>query len=594
MKKTLIILAVLLLCSGMAHAADELGYFGIILNGGVAFSDTAGNPVYITISARDTEGDLMDGGHPSPYGGSVILAASVGEVYIESTGNSTTSAFTNGMWTGIIQMRGAADPVTLTATDDITNAPLPVTGTTSLGTMLPGAYNPPSSGKILILSEGMVFAPGTTTGYTGSPDPRTINVPFDITVYACDDWYNPVTANLPTIGFETSALAADASPDPINMAADGTGNTVVTVNITSPDVSGTYSLIERDQAVSSEYGFLNIQFGTLNEYYMWAEFDPENPSAGDIIYAGEFITTTVKVSHTDYGNTINGFGESVRIYAADASGNTTGVYPLLPVAQPQAALVNGAKDFIFSYTKSGQMRIKPRPLGATPMDSIHNSGILTVYPLPASSCEAGSDDTRLSRGETTTVYANVRDPYGNPVSGTAVTFSVSGGSGTFTGNTTNVTAQALPDAGYDNAVASVVYTAPSANLENVIKVSVPGAADQYVTVASILTMNFENWPNPFNPGIESTKIHYFLDEDSSIEMKIYSMFGNLVWSKNITPGEIGAGGELHGVGGAGNTVTWNGRTKDGHIAGAGLYVVKMVVTNSAGTNTFTRKIAVVK
>jgi hypothetical protein len=135
------------------------------------------------------------------------------------------------------------------------------------------------------------------------------------------------------------------------------------------------------------------------------------------------------------------------------------------------------------------------------------------------------------------------------------------------------------------------------NMENVVSILIPGitttAAGQDITIISQLTDKFENWPNPFVAGRETTMINYSLPEDSDVRMRLYSAFGKLVWSKNISKGELGSSGEQHGKRG-GNTVIWNGVGDRGFTLGAGVYILKMTIKNSTGTSTQTRNIAITK
>jgi hypothetical protein len=203
-----------------------------------------------------------------------------------------------------------------------------------------------------------------------------------------------------------------------------------------------------------------------------------------------------------------------------------------------------------------------------------------------------SASDRLKRGQTTALSVRPYDIFGNPVTGTAVSVDIIGGTknGYLGGNAAAYHADIMTN-GFGEA--TLAYTAPSGNFANVIYASVaPIAVSQYVTILSELTDKFENWPNPFMAGKETTKINYSLAEDSSVKLRLYSSFGRLVWSKDIVAGEV-ADNENHGVKG-GNTVIWDGKGDKGYYAGAGVYILKMTVTNSAGTYTQTRKIAVIK
>jgi hypothetical protein len=108
---------------------------------------------------------------------------------------------------------------------------------------------------------------------------------------------------------------------------------------------------------------------------------------------------------------------------------------------------------------------------------------------------------------------------------------------------------------------------------------------------SIMSERFEeyvhNYPNPFRAGSETTKISYYLTEDSDVTIDIYDLLGSLVWSKIIRAGEPG------GTGTAEKTwweVEWNGRNGRGELVRNGVYLCKV----NAGSRSAMFKIAVAK
>ncbi len=103
----------------------------------------------------------------------------------------------------------------------------------------------------------------------------------------------------------------------------------------------------------------------------------------------------------------------------------------------------------------------------------------------------------------------------------------------------------------------------------------------------ILSNNFEeyahNYPNPFRAGEQSTRIAYFLDQDSNVDLKIYSLTGKLVFEASF------ASGDPEGAAGA-REILWDGRNAMGDVVRNGLYVCKL----TAGSQSATFRIAVAK
>ncbi len=97
-----------------------------------------------------------------------------------------------------------------------------------------------------------------------------------------------------------------------------------------------------------------------------------------------------------------------------------------------------------------------------------------------------------------------------------------------------------------------------------------------------------NYPNPFNPVVETTRLEYLLTEDADVKIEIFNLFGELVWVKDITRGDAG------GKAGVNNNVLWDGTNKNGERVGNGGYICRLTAAGAAATVKLTRKIAVIK
>ncbi|HEX9973123.1 MAG TPA: hypothetical protein VGD14_13715 [bacterium] len=98
---------------------------------------------------------------------------------------------------------------------------------------------------------------------------------------------------------------------------------------------------------------------------------------------------------------------------------------------------------------------------------------------------------------------------------------------------------------------------------------------------------FCNYPNPFgNPERPTTTIPYYLKEDTDVEIKIYTLIGELVWSRSYKADEPqGRKGPHEG------DVTWDARNDQGYRILNGVYII--YIKTGTGENAMT-KAAVIK
>ena len=147
----------------------------------------AGVPVNVRIRATDQAGNTVSG-----YGGQALIIPNTGpgSVIPESI------VFTNGVWQGAMTFKGAGGAVAFTVSDF--SSP-PHTGMSNNFVVNPGPV-----AKLLILFPGMTPAGGTTTGFTGTPTDQPAGAQFNLTVRACDQYFNRVTSNTHIIGLTST------------------------------------------------------------------------------------------------------------------------------------------------------------------------------------------------------------------------------------------------------------------------------------------------------------------------------------------------------------------------------------------------------
>jgi len=100
---------------------------------------------------------------------------------------------------------------------------------------------------------------------------------------------------------------------------------------------------------------------------------------------------------------------------------------------------------------------------------------------------------------------------------------------------------------------------------------------------------FWNYPNPFgSAGREMTTFQYYLDQDSDIQINIYSLLGELVWSKKFLETDPQGGVGLHD---GANAIHWNGANNSGEKVLNGVYIAYIKTTYG---KTAITKVAILK
>ncbi len=103
-----------------------------------------------------------------------------------------------------------------------------------------------------------------------------------------------------------------------------------------------------------------------------------------------------------------------------------------------------------------------------------------------------------------------------------------------------------------------------------------------------LKHSFTNYPNPFgNPNRRQTRFIYYLSQDADIELKIYTLIGELVWTCSYSSNDPQGKKGLHQK----DDIVWDGRNTRGYKVLNGVYIARM--ETSYGESSIT-KIAVIK
>jgi flagellar hook assembly protein FlgD len=129
------------------------------------------------------------------------------------------------------------------------------------------------------------------------------------------------------------------------------------------------------------------------------------------------------------------------------------------------------------------------------------------------------------------------------------------------------------------------------NEENIIEAqynTITATASLFTSMSDPVIGEVSNYPNPFRAGTESTNIDYLLDESTDVKIKIYTLFGDLVLTKEFRSGEPGA------IAGRMNTFAWDGKNEKGDIVGNGGYICVVEAVIDGKREKMVRKIGVAK
>jgi hypothetical protein len=152
---------------------------------------TAGVSANVTIRATDGTGNTVPG-----YAGNAIIIPNTGQ----SSMSPETIVFTERRVDGPMTFKGAGGAVSFTVSDF--SAP-PHTGTSNSFVVNAGPV-----AKMFIYYPGMTPQGGTATGFTGAPTDQQAGATFNMTVRACDQYFNRVQGNNDTIALtSTDAFA---------------------------------------------------------------------------------------------------------------------------------------------------------------------------------------------------------------------------------------------------------------------------------------------------------------------------------------------------------------------------------------------------
>src|SRR5262249_45518777 len=153
---------------------------------GTPLGQTAGSSFTVTVNAVDANWNLV-----TTVGDTVGISSSDSNATLPAN-----AALVGGTKNFSVTLNTAGNR-TVTASD-VTD------GTKAANTSSSVTANAGSFAKLQLLVPGESAAPGTATGKTGTPTPRAVGTPFNVTVNAVDANWNLVNSVNDTVGITSS------------------------------------------------------------------------------------------------------------------------------------------------------------------------------------------------------------------------------------------------------------------------------------------------------------------------------------------------------------------------------------------------------
>ncbi|UCG50448.1 MAG: hypothetical protein JSW58_09545, partial [Candidatus Latescibacterota bacterium] len=425
--------------------------------------------------------------------------------------------------------------------------------------VLPGAY-----ARIVLIAPGQTVAPGSEEGRTGEATDQSINFAFTVTVYATDDWFNPVGVVTDVIGITSNDPLAELPPD--TPMVDGR----VDLNIRLS--TGGYQQITATNMTQTLMPASTTQVRAISSgLHLEAEVTPT------VVQAGEPFDLTVKVTN-DAGSVIQEINSAVTVQVQNAATQEPGRGIL---ENTEFQLLQGQRTVTETYTYAEQIVLVIQDdAGNTPAVT----EAITVLPGPPAAVTLASDPTWVRGNKHATIFAMVVDQFENGVPDQPVVFELLNGMGTLTPIDSSTAADGSARADFlsprEPEIARIRATSNNLVAELDIETALVDPNKPGGTVT--------NYPNPFHPSDAPTTIAYKLSDNAMVTIRIYTLTGGLVLEKTFAAGGQGGTAGL-------NEYRWDGRNGDNEMVASGGYILVIEAKGDGETiHTMRRKIAVVR
>jgi hypothetical protein len=431
--------------------------------------------------------------------------------------------------------------------------------TSSTVLVLSGTY-----ARILILAPGEVIAPGTEEGRTGTATDQSITYAFTLTIYATDEWWNPVYGVSDVVRITCSDPMAQLPPD--TPLVDGE----VTMDIRLS--TGGYQQITVSNVTNLAIPPSTTQVRAISSgLHLEAEVTPTE------VEAGEEFNLLVRVTN-DAGSIIQEINSSVTVEAQNATTGESGLGSLLTT---EFQLLQGQRSIVQSYTYAEPIvLIISDDEGSAPAVT----EVISVSPAAPAEIVLTSNPEWLRGNRHATISARVADAYDNGVPDQPVVFELVSGTGTLT---------PVDSLTIEDGAAYADFLSPRVPEVDRIRASSNGFSDEIEIETALVDPSLPggtvtNYPNPFHPGDAPTTIAYKLANEARVVLRIFTLSGGLVLRKEFQSAEPGG---MTGL----NEYKWDGRNGEGEDVASGGYILVIEATSRGETlHVMRHKLAVVR
>ena len=386
------------------------------------------NPITANHATTTTATATLSDANGNGISGKTITFTTTGDVTFSTSGLCVT-AVTTGTCSVTVTASKTAGSETITATY---NPGTPIASSQTL-TELPG-----DAAQLLVLLPGQTRAPGTGSGYTGSPTAVAAGAAVTGTVYAVDQFFNVVTTATPTVAITSSDANAVT---PSNPALVGglktfaiTFKTAGSRTVTATYVTGSGALTAGTSAA------VTVNPGTATKYQVLLTGQTAAPgtAAGFTgsptgITAGS--TTTATLNATDaYWNLVSSATAAVSLTSTDPN-STIGGSPL----PATTSLVGGTASVVVTMLTSGARSVSAGYSSGSPNLTTGTSALIAVSSasfakynvlLPGETASPGSasghtgSPTAVTAGAVVAVTVQAVDQYWNLLSAQTPTVAI--------------------------------------------------------------------------------------------------------------------------------------------------------------------------
>ncbi len=417
--------------------------------------------------------------------------------------------------------------------------------------------------RFLLLAPGEEIAPGAEDGRSGAATDQSINFAFTITVYATDQWWNPVGGVSDVVRITSSDSLAELPPD--TPLVDGQVGLSVRLS-TGGFQQITASNVDQPSVPSSTTQVRAISSGL----HLEAEASPTT------VQAGEPFTLTVRITN-DAGSVIQEINSFVDVEVRNASTQESGLGTLL---NTHFQLLQGERSISETYTYAESIvLIVTDEAGNDPAVT----DVINIMPGAPAAITLTSEPTWVRANKHATVSARVEDAYANGVPVQPVDFELVSGQGILT---------PLDIETGDDGVARADFLSPRIAEIDLIRATSGALVAELDLETALVDPNtagctVTNYPNPFHPNEAPTTIAYVLDDNARVRLRLFTLSGALVIDREYAAGDQGG---LSGL----NEVQWDGRNGNGDPVASGGYVLFVEAEgNGATLHVMRRKIGVV-